>query len=191
MKQSNDVIFTTVSSLLSGGTLLYPTDTIWGLGCDATNAIAVEKIYALTQRDLSKSMLILCSDIAMVEVFVCKVTDPVRDLLLASDTPTTVILPDERHQLAQNLLAADTTVGVRIPRMAFCQQLLRALGRPLVSTSANLSGQPSPLSFSDISPLLIQSVDCCVPAEQEQHSSGRASRIVKLMPDSTLKVLRG
>ena len=191
MKQSNDVIFTTVSSLLSGGTLLYPTDTIWGLGCDATNAIAVEKIYALKRRDFSKSMLVLCSDIAMVEAFVCKVTDPVRDLLLASDTPTTVILPDKRHRLAQNLLAADTTVGVRIPRMAFCQQLLRAFGRPLVSTSANFSGQPSPLSFSDIAPLLIQSVDCCVPAEQEQHSSGRVSRIVKLLPDSTLKVLRG
>ena len=184
------VVSSLIDSLSAGATFLYPTDTIWGIGCDATNPDAVEKIYALKQRDHSKSMLVLCSDIAMVERFVSPVSDGVRSLLLDGGRPTTVILPAVHRLLAPNLLAADGTIGVRIPRMDFCLSLLQAFGRPIVSTSANLSGQPSPACFADISARLLQSVDCCVPARFEEHKGGASSRIVKLQADGSLAVIR-
>lgn len=174
----------------SGGTLLYPTDTIWGIGCDAANAVAVDKLYALKQRDYGKSMLILCSDIAMVERYVGTVEALVRQQLLFADRPTTVIIPVAQSLLAGNLLAQDGTVGVRIPRMEFCQRLLQALGRPLVSTSANFSGHPSPASYADIEPALLRLVDCVVPTEWEEPSGGKASRIVKVQPDGSVAIIR-
>lgn len=182
----NDVINSAVAALNGGGTLLYPTDTIWGIGCDATNTAAVEKIYALKQRDHSKSMLILCEDIAMVERFVGRVGEEVATLLLSSDRPTTVIMPSTLDVLAGNLVAADGTIGVRIPNMLFCQGLLHAFGRPIVSTSANLSGQPSPKSYSDIGADLLRRVDYCVPSSLEVPTDGKGSRIVKLVHDEDL-----
>jgi len=169
----NDVINSAVAALNGGGTLLYPTDTIWGIGCDATNTAAVEKIYALKQRDHSKSMLILCEDIAMVERFIGRVGEEVATLLLSSGRPTTVIMPSTLDVLAGNLVAADGTIGVRIPNMLFCQGLLHALGRPIVSTSANLSGQPSPKSYSDIGADLLRRVDYCVPSSLEVPTDGK------------------
>lgn len=179
----NDVINSAVAALNGGGTMLYPTDTIWGIGCDATNTAAVEKIYALKQRDHSKSMLILCEDIAMVERFVGRVGEEVAALLLSSDRPTTVIMPSTLDVLAGNLVAADGTIGVRIPHMHFCQGLLHAFGRPIVSTSANLSGQPSPKSYSDIGAELLRRVDYCVPSSLEVPTDGKGSRILKLVHD--------
>lgn len=179
----NDVINSAVAALNGGGTLLYPTDTIWGIGCDATNTAAVEKIYALKQRDHSKSMLILCEDIAMVERFIGRVGEEVATLLLSSGRPTTVIMPSTLDVLAGNLVAADGTIGVRIPNMLFCQGLLHALGRPIVSTSANLSGQPSPKSYSDIGADLLRRVDYCVPSSLEVPTDGKGSRILKLVYD--------
>ncbi len=190
MKDSNTVILTALSSLTAGGVLLYPTDTIWGLGCDAANVAAVERLYALKRRDPSKSMLVLCADVEMVEAFVGTVSPQVRALLTQSERPTTVIMPLLRHRLAENLVAADGTIGVRIPRMELCRHLAQALCRPLVSTSANLSGHPSPASFADIDPLLLQSVDYTVPPEFEVPTDGVASRIVKLQPDGSLTVIR-
>lgn len=186
---SNDIMHF-VDVLSEGGTLLYPTDTIWGIGCDATNAAAVEKIYSIKKRDHSKSMLILCEDVAMVERFVSPVGDAVRSLLLDGERPTTVIMPLAQNGLACNLAAADGTIGVRIPRMDFCQSLLHALGRPIVSTSANLSGRPSPSCFSDIDASVKESVDCCVPAVFEVAKGAASSRIVKLQPDGTVAVIR-
>ena len=179
----NDVINSAVAALNGGGTLLYPTDTIWGIGCNATNTAAVEKIYALKQRDHSKSMLILCEDIAMVERFVGRVGEDVAALLLSSDRPTTVIMPSTLDVLAGNLVAADGTIGVRIPNMLFCQGLLHAFGRPIVSTSANLSGQPSPKCYSDIGAELLRRVDYCVPSSLEVPTDGKGSRILKLVHD--------
>lgn len=178
------------SQLHYGGTLLYPTDTIWGLGCDATNSAAVEKIYAIKRRDHAKSMLVLCADLDMVARFVADVDASVREMLLGTDRPTTVIMPLQHDLLAGNLAASDGTVGVRIPRMDFCQSLLRRFGKPVVSTSANLSGQPSPSSFSEISPVLIQSVDYCVPEACQMSGSPMPSRIVKLQPDGSFLTLR-
>lgn len=185
-----DVLDAVVATLTNGDTLLYPTDTIWGVGCDAANADAVDKIYALKQRDHSKSMLILCSDVAMVERFVGPVSGRVGELLCASARPTTVIMPLCHNLLAGNLVAADGTIGVRIPRMNFCQQLLRTFGRPIVSTSANLSGRPSPASYAEIDEVLKQRVGFCVPPAYEEKSAGQSSRIVKLLSDGKVLVIR-
>lgn len=185
-----DVLDAVVATLTNGDTLLYPTDTIWGIGCDAANADAVEKIYDLKQRDHSKSMLILCSDIAMVERFVGPVGERVGELLNASERPTTVIMPLCHNMLADNLAAADGTIGVRIPKMDFCQQMLRHFGHPVVSTSANLSGHPSPASYAEIDEVLKRRVGFCVPLEYEEKTAGQSSRIVKLLSDGSISVIR-
>lgn len=194
----NKVLDNALSVLAEGGTMLYPTDTIWGLGCDATNDDAVEKIFALKGRDHSKSMLVLCSNLDMVECCVGKVADGVEQLLMSGDRPTTVILPvcacDKLRSfhcsLAGNLIAADGTIGVRIPRMDFCQRLLSLFGNPVVSTSANFSGMPSPKCFGDIDAELIKKVDYCVPACFEPPSDGHSSKIVKINPDGRVVTIR-
>ena len=188
MNAFNDFIFAAVDTLLRGGTLLYPTDTIWGIGCDATNYAAVEKLYSLKQRDHGKSMLVLCADEEMVERYVAPVGDSVRELLSA-ESPTTVIMPQMRGMLASNLVASDGTIGVRIPRMDFCQSMLASFGRPDVSTSANLSGCPSPSSFADIDSAIVGGVEYCVPSSYDS-GSARSSRIVKLLPDGAVQVIR-
>ena len=190
MGEIDSVISIVKETIVSGGTLLYPTDTIWGIGCDATNADAVEKIYAVKQRDHSKSMLVLCSDIEMVERFVGEVSEMVREELMSEDRPTTVIMPVGADLMAGNLKAADGTIGVRIPRMDFCQRMLGAFGRPVVSTSANLSGQPSPNCFAQIDESIKKAVDYVVPAEYEIASNGQASRIVKFDADGAVTVIR-
>lgn len=179
-----------VGVLEKGGTLLYPTDTIWGIGCDATNAVAVEKIYAIKQRDHSKSMLVLCEDMVMVERYIGRVGEEAARLLLSEERPTTVILPITLSLLADNLVAMDGTIGVRIPRMEFCQGMLHDFGRPLVSTSANFSGKPSPNCFADIDEELLHRVDYCVPAEMECPTDGSSSRIVKVEPDGRIVIIR-
>ena len=180
--------FSILPALRQGQTLLYPTDTIWGIGCDATNADAVERIYAIKQRDHSKSMLILATG-----QMLSPHTPPEALQLLHSTRPTTVILPVGmlNTPIAPNLPAADGTVGVRLPQFAFCQQLLHALGSPLVSTSANLSGHPSPATYADIDPALKQRIDLCLPDHPAFHHPPVApSRIVRLQPDGTLTTLR-
>ena len=172
-----------VEVLRAGGTLLYPTDTIWGIGCDARNADAVERLYAIKERDRSKSLLVL------VENAGWRTEDGAR--------PTTYILPrevwhDGMHlAVAPNLPADDGTLGVRVPQHAFCQEVIRRLGAPLVSTSANLSGHPSPQSYYDIEEELKRRVDYCV-APLPAFFSGRTqgSRIVKLHPDGSETVIR-
>ena len=181
--------FSILPALRQGLTLLYPTDTIWGIGCDAANPDAVERIYAIKQRDHAKSMLILATE-AMLSPLT---PSEALQLLLHSPRPTTVILPASMLAvpIAHNLPAADGSVGVRIPQFAFCQQLLHHLGSPLVSTSANLSGRPSPATYADIDPELKQRIDCCLPDHPAFHHPATApSRIVRLLPDGTLTTLR-
>lgn len=186
------IIAQTVAVLRRGGTILYPTDTIWGLGCDARNADAVERLYAIKQRDHSKSMLVLCTE---------NIISGRHDLFEHSgrpdSRPTTYILPAGIWQplfgspLADNLAAADGSLGVRLVRHDFCRRVVDALGAPLVSTSANFSGQPSPASHADIAPGLFTRVDYAVPplAEFESHET-RGSRIVKFSPDGRQTVVR-
>ena len=177
------IIAQTVEVLRCGGTILYPTDTIWGIGCDARNADAVEKIYSIKQRDHSKSMLVLVES-RKLEVE-------------GGERPTTYILPlsvwdGTMHlEVAANLPAVDGSLGVRMPRHAFCQEVIRRLGAPLVSTSANFSGQPSPATYNDIDAALKLRVDYCVPPLAEFISAEtRGSRIVKIGADGSKTVIR-
>ena len=172
-----------VAALQSGKTLLYPTDTIWGIGCDARNGEAVEKLYAIKERDHSKSMIIL------VESGTWKVESDGR--------PTTYILPKEIWQgelgleVADNLAAADGTLGIRMPKHPFCQSVIKELGAPIVSTSANLSGHPSPQNYEEIEEELKRRIDYCVPPLAKFLSGEtRGSRIVKLNPDGSQTILR-
>lgn len=178
-----DIIQQTVEALRRGAVILYPTDTIWGIGCDARNAEAVERIYAIKQRDHSKSMLVL------VENGTRRTEN--------GDRPTTYILPrsvwheEMRLEVAPNLPADDGTLGIRIPDHPFCQEVMRRLGAPLVSTSANFSGRPSPQTYHDIEESLRCRVDYCVPPLPEILSDERrGSRIVKIGPDGSQTVIR-
>lgn len=174
-----------VEVLRSGGIILYPTDTIWGIGCDARNAEAVERLYAIKERDRSKSMLVLVSS---------GFGDWNSEI---GDRPTTYILPHEVWydkmglEIASNLPAEDGTLGVRCPRHHFCQEVLRRLGAPLVSTSANFSGRPSPQKYDEIGEDLKRRVDYCVaPLAEFLSGETRGSRIVKVNPDGSQTVLR-
>jgi L-threonylcarbamoyladenylate synthase len=181
--KSEEIIEQAVEVLQCGGTILYPTDTIWGIGCDARNQEAVQRIYAIKGRDRSKSMLLLVE----------------RGKWIAEDgeRPTTYILPREQWQslvgdvIANNLPAADGTLGIRVPNHHFCQELLRRLGVPIVSTSANLSGHPSPVNYADIEEEIKKRVDYCVPPMAEFLSNEtRGSRIVKVGADGSLTTIR-
>lgn len=186
---TTQLLHTALAALRQGKTLLYPTDTIWGIGCDAANADAIERIYAIKQRDHSKSMLVLANE----QMLASHIPSEVRQLLLHSQRPTTVILPVDilAVPIADNLPADDGTIGVRIPQFFFCQQLLHELGSPLVSTSANLSGQPSPSTYADIAPALMQRIDLCLPDHPAfHHAPTGSSRILRLNPDGSVTILR-
>ena len=179
-----DIIRQTVEVLQQGGTILYPTDTIWGIGCDARNAAAVEKLYAIKERDRSKSMLVLIPELPEL-------------LEDSAGRPTTYILPRERWQpllgvgIAHNLPAADGSLGLRAPKHMFCQEILCRLGAPLVSTSANLSGRPSPQIYNDIEESLKSRVDFCVPPLPIFLSGETCgSRIVRVKEDGSQEIIR-
>lgn len=178
-----DIIDKAVAILRAGGTILYPTDTIWGIGCDARNKEAVERIYSIKERDHSKSMLILVDDGNMTKG--------------NEERPTTYILPqtiwhgDMELEIADNLPASDGSLGVRMPKHFFCQEVIRRLGAPIVSTSANLSGHPSPQSYTEIEDELKKRVDYCVPPLEEFLSNEtQGSRIVKIGTDGSQTIIR-
>lgn len=184
------IIDNALDCLRHGGVILYPTDTIWGIGCDASNADTVEKIYSIKHRDHSKSMLLL----ADIDSF--RTGDATIDsLLLDSSRPTTVIMPlgllPDDIRIAPNLPAADGTIGIRLPRHPFCQELIKKLDNPLVSTSANFSGQPSPTCYEEISDELKSAVDICVPNTAETAAGANTgSKIVKVSHDGEVIVIR-
>lgn len=190
----NDVVQQSVEALRGGKTILYPTDTIWGVGCDARNHAAVEKLYALKERDHSKSMLILC----VPEILAPNALHVAPYLFSPTERPTTYIIPHEVWGqvipmcLADNLSAYDGSLGVRLPQHEFCRQLIMCLGAPVVSTSANLSGRPSPKCYDEIEPALKSRVEYCVPALPQFLSGESAgSRIVRVGEDGKFTVLRG
>ena len=175
--------------LRKGGTILYPTDTIWGIGCDATNSTSVNKIYSIKKRDPQKSMLILVSDIFMAERYLDEFPDIAEQLFEASDTPLTLIL-DGAINLANNLPADNGSIGIRIPDDPFCQELIHQFRKPLVSTSANFSGDPSPASFHEIDEKLKEAVDYIVNWKQDTPQVNKASSIIKLGKSGEIQVLR-
>jgi L-threonylcarbamoyladenylate synthase len=186
--------------LRSGGTLLYPTDTVWGIGCDATNPEAVARVYEIKRRADTKSLVLLASDLDMVAKYVREIPSIAIDLVEVNDAPMTLIYPEalagvqgepgDRWHLAWNTVASDGSVGIRIPLADWCKQLVFKLGRPIVSTSANLSGEPTPLRFSEIDPAIKEAVDFVVPPSADTQSTGKASQILKVGLRGEIEIIR-
>ena len=177
-----------ITVLQDGGLILYPTDTVWGIGCDATNEKAVQKVYELKQRADSKVLICLVANDFMLEKHVSKVPEVAYDLIDLATKPITIIY-DEPKGVAKNLIADDNTLAIRVATDQFCQYLINKLKKPIVSTSANVSGQPTPKTFSEISDVVIKGVDYVVNLNQETISSS-PSTIIKLGNDGTVKVIR-
>lgn len=178
-----------VEVLKQGGVILYPTDTIWGLGCDAINEEAVERLYAIKQREKSKSMLILMDNSNKIQTYVNEVPDVAWDLIDLADKPLTVILGGAKN-LATNLIGKDGTIGIRITSEDFSRELCRRFRKPIVSTSANIAGKPSPSSFNEIELGLLKLVDYVVEYRQDDLSHSNPSSIIKLGVDGSFELIR-
>jgi L-threonylcarbamoyladenylate synthase len=178
----------TLEVLKKGGIILYPTDTVWGIGCDATNPQAVERIYKLKQRDDNKAMICLVNSVKMLEQFVDEVPDPAYDVIEYSNKPTTIIY-DNPVRVANNLVGSDETLAIRVVKEPFCEKLIYKLRKPLVSTSANISGQPTPNSFAQIAPEILKGVDYVVNLYHSKISD-KPSAIIKIGNDRSVKVIR-
>lgn len=178
-----------LETLRSGGVILYPTDTIWGLGCDALNVAAIEKIYAIKGRDKTKSLIILLENENQLESYVREVPDVAYQLIEYSERPITIIYPGAKN-LPEALIGPGGTIAIRVVRHDFCSPLLQRFRRPIVSTSANLSTQPSPTNFSDIHPDLIEQVDYVVQYGQEIPGDGQPSILMKLEPGGKFEFIR-
>lgn len=175
--------------LRKGGSILYPTDTIWGLGCDATNRDAVTKIFELKKRPENMSMIVLVNNEVMIERYVREVPEITWQLLEVADKPLTLIYPGARN-LATNAIAADGSIGIRICRDEFCNQLISRFGKPIISTSANFSGEKSPSFFDEISEELIKSVDYTVKHRQTDTIPTEPSSIIKIGLGGEIKIIR-
>ncbi len=175
--------------LRNGGVILYPTDTIWGIGCDATNADAVKKVYEIKQRIDNKAMLVLLENPNRLNGYVDTVPDIAWDLIDASDKPITIIYPGAKN-LAPNLIGEDKTIGIRITEEDFTAQLIQRFRKPIVSTSANISGTPSPANFQEIDAAIINAVDYVVNYRQDEITTAQASSIIKLGVGGEIKILR-
>lgn len=179
-----------LETLKSGGTLLTPTDTIWGLSCDATNEAAVEKLIQLKQRPSGKSFIILLDADYKLEQYLNDVPGIAYDLIEATEKPLTIIFSGARH-LASNVINEDGSVGIRIVKApSFCRSLLEKFRKPIVSTSANLSGQPSPLNFEDVDEHFLGGVDFVVPAAEAIPAIPKPSTIIRLGPGGEYSLIR-
>ncbi len=178
-----------VRILRSGGIILYPTDTVWGLGCDATNAAAVQRIYDLKRSVNKKSMLVLCASPDMVVRYVNRAPGIAFEVMELATSPLTLILPGAVG-VAENLIPDEGTLGVRVPDHAFCQRMLRGLGRPIVSTSANLTGETTPTGLQEVAREIVEGVDFVVDPRFEGKPTRKASSIVAFGEGGEVKVIR-
>ncbi|MFT4694969.1 MAG: L-threonylcarbamoyladenylate synthase [Urechidicola sp.] len=178
-----------IEVLRNGGIILYPTDTIWGIGCDATNPEAVKKIYDLKKRESSKSMIVLLEKDTKLNRYVKQIPEIAWDIVELSEKPTTIIYP-EGYNLAPNILAEDKSIAIRIVKEGFCHDLIRKFGKPLVSTSANISNSKSPLSFADIDKRILKGVDYIVNLPPNVKLKTKSSTIMKIDMDSTFTLIR-
>ncbi len=185
----NDHMDFIIPVLNSGGIILYPTDTIWGIGCDATNEEAIEKIFKLKNRSKDKPLVLLADSLEMVKKYVREVHPRLDTLLGHHKRPLTVVY-DEARNLPANLVAANGSIAIRIVSDPFCKRLISHLGRPITSTSANISGQPFPGNFGEISSEIIQNVDFVVKIRQNDKKSGAPSVVVKVNKDGDFIFLR-
>ena len=186
MKEEIDKV---VEILQKGGVILYPTDTVWGLGCDATNEDAVKKIYEIKKRADSKSMIVLVDRDNRVQRYVSTVPEIAWDLLEVSDSPMTIIYPNAKN-LANSIIAEDDSIGIRVTSDEFCQKLIYRFKKPIASTSANYTGDATPSNFSEISEALKKEVDYVVNWRQNDNSKRKPSSIIKLGVDSQIKIIR-
>ncbi|MFD0837512.1 L-threonylcarbamoyladenylate synthase [Mariniflexile aquimaris] len=177
-----------LKALKNGGLILYPTDTVWGIGCDATNPEAVKKVYELKQRIDSKALICLVADDRMLKKYVKKIPEVALNIIEVTDKPTTIIY-DDAQNLAANLIAEDGTIAIRIPDDEFCFQLCRKLNGAIVSTSANLSGFPTPKSFKEIQQEVLKGVDYVVNLHHEKICD-KPSSIIKLSNNGVVKIIR-
>ena len=184
-----DDIKAALEVLQNGGVILYPTDTIWGLGCDACNEEAVKRIYAIKNRIDLKSMLVLMENAALLDRYVEEVPEVAFDLIEVSDKPLTIVYEGAKN-LAKNLLSDDGSIGIRITTEAFSSDLIRRFKRPIVSTSANVSGKSSPACFDEIDPQIIDAVDYVVKYRQDDRQKTVPSSIVKLGRGGEIKIIR-
>ena len=172
-----------------GGIFLYPTDTVWGIGCDATNRAAVERIFTIKQRSEAQTMLTLVDGLEMLAAYVENVSDVAIQLMKEATRPLTIIYPMAKN-MATNLIANDGSIGIRIVQDLFCRQLIKAFGKPIVSTSANISGEPTPCSFVEITEKIKKSVDYIVRWRQDDRQPATASSIIQLKADGSYQTLR-
>lgn len=184
----NDIV-KALEILKRGGIILYPTDTIWGIGCDATNEEAVSRIYKMKKREDSKSMLVLMENAALLDRYVDDVPEVAWDLVEITTTPLTVIYPNAKN-LAKNLIAEDGSIGIRFTKEEFTSKLLQRFRRPLVSTSANISGEKSPAFFDEISEEIKNAVDYVVEYRQDDTTPAQPSSIIKLGPGGKIDIIR-
>ncbi|MCQ2151599.1 MAG: threonylcarbamoyl-AMP synthase [Bacteroidales bacterium] len=178
-----------VEVLKAGGIILYPTDTVWGIGCDATNPEAVAKVYEIKRREDSKSLITLVSDIDMIGKYVKVIPEMAINLIEVNDKPMTVIYPDAMN-LAPNLVAEDGSVAIRIPMSEFCRELVRRFRKPIVSTSANISGEATPSLYEEISLEIINAVDWVADPYLEEGATGKASQIIKVGLKGEIEIIR-
>ena len=175
--------------LKKGGIILYPTDTIWGIGCDATNEKAVSKIYKLKKRVETKSLIILLDSPDKLKGYVKQVPDIAWDLMNSIETPLTIIYPNAKN-LPKNIVGEDNSIAIRLVKNDFCKTLIREFGKPIVSSSANISGDPAPLVFRCVSREIIKNVDYVVSLYQDVLKEVKASRIIKLNENGEFNIIR-
>ena len=188
-----DVLKEALEVLRRGGVILYPTDTVWGIGCDATNPEAVARVFEIKRRSEAKSLVLLASDLDMVARYVRQIPNIAIDLVEVNDRPMTLIYPGAiqgSYGLAENAVAEDGSVGIRIPLPGFWLDLVARLGRPLVSTSANISGEPTPGRFTEISEAIRKGVDYTVPLRFDKDATGKPSQIIKLGLGGEVTIIR-
>ena len=177
-----------IDTLKNKGTILYPTDTVWGIGCDATYRVAVTEIFKIKQRSESKSLVVLVDGLDMLQQYVAEIPDNLEIVLKTIKKPTTIIYKNPVG-LAVNVMASDNTVAIRIVEDEFCQKLIKQFGKPIVSTSANISNKPTPKSFKEIDASILDAVDYVVNLHQNKITN-TPSRIIKFDKDGLVKVIR-
>jgi len=178
-----------LKTLQMGGIIIYPTDTIWGIGCDATNRAAVERVYSIKKRTEQKAMIVLMPEISWLSSYIRYVPEVAFQLIEIADKPLTLVL-EGAFNLASNLMAPDGSIAVRIVRDPFCKALLEKFRKPIVSTSANFSGEPAPALFTDIEPRLLAMVDYVVTWRQNDLTPGKPSSIIRLGPGGEVSIIR-
>ena len=178
-----------VDVLVKGGVILYPTDTIWGLGCDATRQDAVERIFSIKQRDDSKSLIVLVNGFGMLERYVRNIPEIAYQLAEVADKPLTIIYPNGRS-LAPGVMGSDGSVGIRICSEGFCNELITRFRKPIVSTSANISDTPAPAIFSEIDEIIASSADYVVRYNQSDITRNKPSSIIKVEDDGVIRIIR-